>query len=469
MANPITYGHERTVPSKSLGSVVALVNNWLPPLFYSALLLSSFSIDLFNVKDHYIFEIPLLIAAIVGIFFNDHIFALSRKALRVRLSTLIAVYYITLMFVIGSVAGNGVGAAYSDYRANLIVVFGFLFGREAIRSNPLILVRLGLSAGLLSAAYFIIRYGLTGEHYRKYITSYLALTVAAIVGTWLDRRYLSLTALPIIIFLSVVSFYRQYWIASFLTIALVAINWTRSSSAVNKALYSSALIGVAVGAALLLLQQSAVVDYFSKNEQFYGQIIYKTQILRDVLFSGRISEIASSDSSDATRLNYFSIMINHPLELIFPHGLGHDSFSATGKLFPRYFQNYSQQGGTLDSLIFYVSFHYGLLVSVIFIGWMFIRLNVCIRRCGIAFSLLAYSILWLILLFDGTQAAVILEAFWFGIFVSVLFYPLQIRSSLRQSPRQNSCRPDRIDAQGAMMGGFPVLLNAGQARENHAL
>ena len=440
MANPVKYAHARIIPLVSSASVTALVKNWLPPLFYSALLLSPISIDLFNIDNHYIFEIPLIISVLVGLFLNDHIFALFRKALHLRTPTLIAVYYITLMFVIGSLAGNGVGAAYSDYRANLVVVFGFLFGREAIRSNPLILVRLGLSAGFLSATYFIIKYGLTGELYRKYITSYLALTVAAIVGSWLGRRYLSLTALPIIIFLSVVSFYRQYWIAAFITVALATISWTGSSSALKRALYSLALFGAVVGAILTLLQQPAVINFFNTNEQFQGQIISKTQTLLNGLSSGGINEIASSastDSSDATRLNYFSIMINHPLDLLIPHGLGHASFGATGKLFPRYFQNYSQQGGTLDSLIFYIAFHYGLLVSIALMSWMLFRLKICIRRCGIVFSLLAYFLLWLILLFDGTQAAVILEAFWFGVFVSVLFYPLQMRGNLQMKLSQS--------------------------------
>lgn len=397
-----------------------LTQKWLPPFVYGFLLLSPFSISIFNYGKHYIFEIPLVISIIFGLIMRDELYISALSAIRLTRKSLLFVSIVTLAFLIGWMNTGNFGDAYGDYRAGIVMLAGFAITKYAVTKNGgLWLTRLGLVCAILYVFFFLKSAAFTAD-YLKFPSSYLALTVAAVIACWNKKVTIAEIAVLLQIFLAAISFYRQYWIATLFTALFVSsyMLFKRKSVARRSWLHIFALFIIGI-LPIYLFFNNQIANFFEQSAH-YGQLFGKTIAFFDYA-ANSTSHYKTSDRSDALRFAYLSFLYLHPASLIIPHGLG--TTAVYGKIFPWYFVGYGIKANVIDSLIFFIAYCYGIIAAILVLVWLIMRYYVYILRRGLIEASLLFLLLILILAFDGGQITVILDSFWLGAFVALLSIP----------------------------------------------
>jgi hypothetical protein len=165
------------------------------------------------------------------------------------------------------------------------------------------------------------------------------------------------------------------------------------------------------------------------DESRYIQSVGKTENLLSAMGEGD----NPMQDSDQVHFAYFQFMAAEPWKLILPHGLG---YRWTLDNIDPFFDRRNFEVITIDSLFFYLSFHYGLVIAVLLVGWVYLSIWKSGRTDGIVAAFGVGTVITIGLLFDGGQAVVISRSIWLGALVACIAKPLARRAvpSFSRSP-----------------------------------
>lgn len=395
---------------------------WTPAFVYAVVLLSSFSLHIFDISGNYFFEGAVFVSGIFGLLVRDSVFKVSFIALRtVRTPGVFAVLVtVFTVFLIGSMLNGNVAYAYGDFRANIFGIFGFGVAVQFRRRDPVPLILLGIATGVVSIAAWYLQIN-DGNASTKFSFPYLCLTTAAVLACESRRVFLTVLSVIVLVFLAAVSFYRQYWIAAALTIFFVLGYSIRSfKGSARRRMTGALLFGAVAITGGVAHEYSKIQAFFLDDQSRYIQGVGKTTALIDTLNgSGK-----SVQQGDDVRMSYFEFLGTQPWKLTLPHGL--DYRSTLNNIDP-YFQKRGYEVSTIDSLLIYLAYHYGLIIAIPLLLWITWSLWCARRRFGAIPMLSLMLILAVVLLFDGGQAVITFKAFWLGAFVALFARPISIR------------------------------------------
>ncbi len=417
----VTYIGGASARSDVSRRIVRYVISWISPTIYSLVLFSAFSIKVFDVGGNYLFEAALFLAIGWGLIARDPIARAVVRIVRYKRHEVIAAFItITALFILGSLIGGNAIYSYADYRANLSILLGFLIFWDFRRRDSLPLIQLGIVTGIISALSWYFQ--VTGDSLgTKFASPYVCMLVAIVLACESRRMALAALATVLLVFLAAVSFYRQYWISAACGIVYLlsyAASQLENRSRMRLVIIIAAGAIVAIPVAPRLV--SKVEDFFVSDQSHYIQAVGKTQNFLDATVSGN----GRMQGSDETRFSYFKFIFTNPWKVTLPHGLGYRSFF--NDIDP-YFSQSVVEVTTIDSLFFYMCFHYGILLTAPFLAWLVRGIYVSRRKRGMMPTMCIAVVMFVALLFDGGQAVVISRAFWLGMLIAMIVHPVKIR------------------------------------------
>ncbi|MFM0235978.1 hypothetical protein [Paraburkholderia sediminicola] len=402
--------------------LIRFVTSWIAPFIYAILLLSPFSFRIFDIGGNYSLEGALVVVALLGFLTRDAIFNAAAKGLRQVKNPAVAstIAIITALFLIGALVKGNAAYAYGDYRSNLFVVFGFGIASQFKARDPLPLIRLGIATGLISLAAWYMQ--INGDAAStKFSSPYLCLTAAVLLACETRRALLAVFSAIILVVLAGVSFFRQYWIVAILTTLLLLTFSLRSFKGKARLRMLAALaIGTLVAVAVIVHEYSKIQAFFLDDQSRYIQSVGKASALMDTLNGGG----KTVQEGDNLRLAYFQFLGTQPWKVVLPHGL---DYRSTYDHIDPFFTRHGYQATTIDSLFFYLAYHYGLIITVPLLSWLYWSLWANRRRFGALPALSLMLVLTVGLLFDGGQAVIPIKSFWLGAFVALFARPVSIR------------------------------------------
>ncbi|WP_124616432.1 hypothetical protein [Burkholderia sp. Bp9143] len=232
---------------------------------------------------------------------------------------------------------------------------------------------------------------------------------------------LATLATVLLVFLAAVSFYRQYWISAACGVVyLLSYTASKLGNRSRMRLIVIIAVGAIVVAPLAPRLVSKVEDFFVSDQSHYIQAVGKTQNFLDATVSGN----GRMQGSDETRFSYFKFIFTNPWKVTLPHGLGYRSFF--NDIDP-YFSQSAVEVTTIDSLFFYMCFHYGIIFTAPFLVWLMRGIYVSRQKRGLMPTMCIAMVMLVALLFDGGQAIVISRAFWLGMLIAMIVRPVRIR------------------------------------------
>jgi len=398
------------------------VASWIPPFIYAVLLLSPFSFRLFDIGGNYFLEGALVSVALFGFVARDAIFNAAVKALRhVKYRAVVStIAIVTVLFFIGALAKGNVAYAYGDYRSNLLLILGFGIAVQFRGGDPLPLIRLGIATGIISLAAWYMQ--INGDAAStKFSSPYLCLTAAVLLACETRRALLAVVSVVILTILAGVSFFRQYWIVAILTLLLLLTFSLRSFKGKARLRMLVVLaIGTLAAGTVVIQEYSKIQKFFLDDQSRYIQSVGKANALMDTLNGGG----RTVQEGDDVRLAYFQFLGTQPWKLVLPHGL---DYRSTYDHVDPFFTRHGYQATTIDSLFFYLAYHYGLIFSVPLLWWLYWSIWANRRRFGILPTLSLMLVMTVVLLFDGGQAVIPIKSFWLGAFVALFSRPISIR------------------------------------------
>jgi hypothetical protein len=407
---------------KALHGLTRSLALWTPAFVYAVVLLSSFSLRIFDISGNYFFEGAVIVSGIIGLLMRDQVCKVSILALRVvnKPGVFAVLAVVITMFLIGAMVNGNAAYAYGDFRANIFGIFGFGLVIQFRHRNPIPLILLGIATGIVSVAAWYLQIN-DGTASTKFSFPYLCLTTAAVLACESRRVFLTILSIIVLVFLAAVSFYRQYWIAAVLTIFFVLGYSIRSfRGSARRRMTGALLFGAVAMVGGVAHEYSKIQAFFLDDQSRYIQGVGKTTALVDTLNgSGK-----SVQEGDDVRLSYFEFLGTQPWKLLLPHGL--DYRSTLNNIDP-YFQQRGYEVSTIDSLLIYLAYHYGLIITVPLLWWITWSLWSARSRFGTLPVLSLMLILMVVLLFDGGQAVITFKAFWLGAFVALFARPVLIR------------------------------------------
>jgi hypothetical protein len=391
-------------------SKISTINIWISAFIYSLLLFSYFSYSIFDANGKYIFEAAVFLIILYYTITKDPIGKTLAKGIKKEYILLSFVFIFLIPFLlIGWIKKGSFINSYADFRSNFIFIFSFILSRYILQIDPQKILYLAISTAYISMLYWILQYnsGLLGS---KFAVPLFSSVIAVLISIDMKKTILTAASIFSLLFLSAVSFYRQYWIIAILTITVSIIKIYKPNYSSIKYL-TSILIFTTI---LIYLGYDFIWDLFNSSASLYIQSVGKTTDALDLLQGGVASE------SDNLRFRYFYYIFEKFSELIVPHGLGYKSNSIN---FDPWFSKYSNASNTIDSLFIYAIYHYGYLVFFPIFLWYILKAIKSAITNGYLIVLFLFLIFLIPCLFDGGQVTVISRAFWFGAFCAYLINP----------------------------------------------
>ena len=411
----------RVAPSGADPTVAAIkaLAAWIPAAVYAYLLASTFAMTRFTIGGNYFLELPLAICIVFGLLVRDPLARAAARALRgFGAPGLAAVAVMLTLFVVGTLVGKNAGYAYGDLRANLTVMMAFLVGWQFRDRDPMPVIRFCLIVGVLSV-YDWYSQASSGALDAKFASPYDCLVVSIVLACRARRIVPALASLALLGFLAGVSFYRQYWLAAGASgLIIFGFALTRFGRAERIRLGLCWFLVAIAAAGALHSHAKKIESFFMDDESRYIQSIGKTQNMLAVL--GKSDD--SMQDSDQIRVTYFRFLAEQPWKLILPHGLGYRW--ATDNIDP-YFNRLNAEVVTIDSLFFYLAFHYGLVMALPLCAWMAASLAKCAREDGVIAAFGLGIVLAIGLLFDGGLAVIVPRAISLGLLVACIAKPVR--------------------------------------------
>ncbi|WP_157443621.1 hypothetical protein [Curvibacter lanceolatus] len=385
-------------------------------LVYGILLFSGISNILFEVGGLYIFELALVCAAIYSVLFPNSLYYLFVECLRENSHELFMLALcLTFFMLVGWATGGSLANAYTDFRSNFVVIFGYFFASYCLRNERgSYLSSLGVATGVCSLIYwaYMYKYGLIET---KFAVPVISCVIAALIYRENFNYKMAVASILLLVLMSAVAFYRQYW----LYVVVVMVLLFKNSSKLKVGRFNLFPVLLLSMIPILLIGYEFFFNVVAGSESLYIQSFGKTQDLLNYIdgYSG-LSE------SDAIRAGYFEYMAQFWYKILLPHGLGYKSYFDA---IDPWFGQYLIEANTIDSLFFYINFHYGLVVGLPLILYFLYSL-ITNPSYNIFEKISLLGIFSVIMLFDGAQATVIPRSFWLGAYVAFISTRRKIRN-----------------------------------------
>ena len=382
--------------------------NFVCILIYSILFFSQFSIDIFTIGGKYYGELALISCLILSIFFKDVFFIEIGRAICNANFILISIF-ILIIGLLGWYLRTDFPAAYSDARANILFIAGVFIGLKLSKKPEWIIYfyYCAVFTGIFSVIYWVSINFFGFSDRAQISTKYASMMMAAILSLVLSADLQSenklIFAFILMAFLSAISFYRQYWLVSILGF-FFTIGFARRNGKLSKLIF---FIFLVLLLSIPLVPWDSLFSYFIDNESRYIQLVGKTTDIIELL-SGQ----SSMTDSDSLRMAYYQIIIDRPLFLILPHGLGYKAVLGNVS---DYFDVFGIDENTIDSCFFYFFYHYGLLLFVIILTLALYFIIVCGYSRARSSYYLIFIMVFILMIFDGSQFTVMQKSIWFGI------------------------------------------------------
>lgn len=337
-------------------------------IYVSVMVISPISVLVASVGGRYLLEpVILLLAVAYGVFFPQKMLELM-PAFR-SLNFLGPLLLIFMGGLLGLLAHGDFVAAYAEVRclSLLLLTVVYLFSAKVKTID----ITLGiLWTGILSSLVTIgaVRYGIVILDGPKYAYPFLAGGAVVVAAAYLRSVSFFAFGSALMFYMAVMATYRTYLIVSILVI-LYAVGIfllyrppgpagaKRQFVNIGKVLVVAALICIASVVAV-----PRVISYFQDDESRYLHTFIKTENLIKA-----IKGEGSLNASDTQRLDYYVDVISNPGYYIIPKGLGSRAYMdemsvkfATSGVVP----------STLDSGIYFILFHYGLLLGAGALGFV---------------------------------------------------------------------------------------------------
>lgn len=373
----------------------------------SLILLSPYTYLLFNYIGAYLFELAIFVSAAIAFASKSNISRVITEAVRASYVPLIlSSLIIALALVVGYANYGNFIASYTDARANLFVVIGFLLFGGVIKRSPNTIVMLAFHSTLFTLVYWLHQY-LSEALSSKFAFAIFAPVIGVLVSVKLRNIPHLLFFSLSLLFLCAISGFRQYWIIGVLTLiyASGAILTEADFKTQQRILFAGAL------SLTVFFGGHFIWAYLSSDESKYIQSIGKGSDLFGLLRGDAMI------ASDSLRLSYLIYIYENWSALILPHGLGYE---AIGHHVDAWFYRRSEQSSVLDSGILFVAYQYGLMLLIpvmLYILWCSLK-SMNWRSAPELITL--YLIFLTTFTFDGGQLTVTMRAFWFGAFVCYL-------------------------------------------------
>jgi len=309
-------------------------------------------------------------------------------------------FAITIFAILGALRGDGVLAfVYADYRSNLIFVFLiFLFNsklwspEEKLKFIVAVMVLIALmdSLTLMLRPFLVLNKEDTKEP-----VSIVAPAILSIYYLRKDKFKYAFFFFAVLTFEAAMGFFRNYYLITLITgfailILIVGnlVNGNRRTKLNSMLLLGVIVLGVTIASPI-------VYNYWMSDE---SRMIHSVN---------RSVEFFSGEDEEKERMGSIQVVISRSDLLIVPHGLGWRSFTVD---IAREFKDFNIIS-SMDSCIFYVGFHYGILILVCLLIYLcmvigkFLRYNYgsnevfpkwikCIFLMFFLFSLLTQSVMF---------------------------------------------------------------------------
>jgi len=381
----------------------------LSSIFYSFILLSNFTFQLFSFNGNYYFEVALLSCAIYFILVRDSVgISIYTSIQKYRNTIILACILLTPFLVIGIVNWGSPAASYADYRSNLVFIISFIIAKRVIGKFPYEILLLGFMTSLLTMINWLYLYKIGGLD-AKFPFPLFSIVLTIILATKLRKLWFLLGAILILAFTAAVSFFRQYWIISALTVLYIFIDVPKFTKRLRswKIIFSVSTLLVLIA----YYSYPILINFFYSDQSRYIQSIGKSVDLLNMMGG------LQTDRSDSLRLAYFVYAYDQFPSLILPHGLGS---KAMGDTISPWFNTYSPLSSTIDSSFIFVVYHYGYIVVLPLLLWYIKKLYSAYMVNGIMVQTTWLLIFAVPLFLDGGQLTVTDRAFWYGLFSSYI-------------------------------------------------
>lgn len=317
------------------------------------------------------------------------------------------------LFSIGMLRTDGdVSIVYADLRCNILILYAFfLFQQPELFQweNGKIIRFMLWSSILMDLLYSILYFRdvMAGLESNPRITMVCIINCVVLLVLYLHKwRNLNKAffILMILTYHVVVSSMRNFYLIYIMAILIFAIYLFRERGRkFQKLIIISAMVMIPI------MYWDSLMDFWMSDSS------------RAIHSVNRVTETVSGESVETERINSILYPLTDPLYYIFPHGLGWRGFI-------KEIQHHYPKGSILssmDSQFYYLFFHYGSLIAIIIIYFIFKNAIFNILRCNkirleLIFLLALYSIAFFT---QATMFAYLSFAFYYGLLLAMLIRP----------------------------------------------
>lgn len=389
--------------------------NKLSLILVALILLSPFGFHILNIGGYYLIEIFIGFIFILYGVINKKVFNEMMTGVRFPLTVIMFLLLLVLM-IVGIFILKNPQSSYSDFRSLLIFSFTFLFflySKTNIKNKLNIIVIIAFLSSVFSIVYPLVYVSEGTKNSYPIFSVIILMYVSAIKKSPL----LLVISTIIASYMALTSFYRSYWIIIgiciflFTLLLFIQLNIFKNKKAIYLIILIIFLTLISIG----IINSGFLNSYLNSSESRYIQSIGKWKDLTNTLFYNQdLSE------SDEMRVAYYEYIIDNWTNLILPHGLGYEG--VFGNL-DNYFIGFSIPPNTIDTSFLYLSYHFGLLLTLIFFIFLLKKSNNKLKRISIiekCYVLVGLATVILYASIAGDIFTVIQKAFFAGAFLGVI-------------------------------------------------
>lgn len=306
---------------------------------------------------------PFFALSIILIFYSNHNTKFIIKGVFYSFRFTLSFLTISIFAIIGQIVSQtNFMNVYADYRANIIFIFFLLIinsKKWKINDKEFFLINLLVNIAIMDLIALILRifFGFQEEDKVKQVISIVIPSVLSLYYLKNNKYFHSAVFTIIMAYEAIVGFLRSYYIVVIVTAVLIIIIVV--SNVFNRKIsYSSKLKSI------LLLLFITISCILSANTIYNYWISDGSKMIHSI---NRSKELLTDADTEQERINSIKVLYEKSDQLIIPHGLGWRNFlDEIQKTFKE-----EKVISTMDSCLFYLSYHYGILVFIIIFSYSF--------------------------------------------------------------------------------------------------
>lgn len=293
-----------------------------------------------------------------------------------------------LLFLLGIVTTKwDFIAPFTDLRcASLVLSFYYLCSSkdETIRVNAVYSALIMTIISLLSNAVFYQLFPDDDGNVKNYYPSY-GLFLLAIVAVYEKKPFIAILGFILSVYIAATSFYRSLMFVPIIFFLILVANFFRDIRQREKSSHRNALIIGSFFLAGILSSgflANRIVENFNSNEGTVEQGVTKMNNLIGIFQGKGLGE------GDDLRAEYLTFLGSHLFSFIVPSGFGHKVL--IGHWGPAWTEDSLDENGSnsLDGMHLFFACHFGLLLSILILGRVFVNLsNALLQTRGGQFGL----------------------------------------------------------------------------------